>query len=61
MPGSIAGCKDGGETPLPLMLTPTRLAVGLEPLNVPGAAGAVSPNPFNGIIGSPAGLNGSGH
>ena len=27
------------------MLTPTGLAVGLEPPSVPGAAGTVSPNP----------------
>jgi hypothetical protein len=38
---------------LPLMLTPTGLAVGLEPLSVPDAAGTVSPNPSNGIMGSP--------
>jgi hypothetical protein len=32
-------------SPLPLMLTPTGLAVGLEPPSVPDAAGTVSPNP----------------
>jgi hypothetical protein len=33
------------KSPLPLMLTPTGLAVGLEPPSVPDAAGTVSPNP----------------
>jgi hypothetical protein len=33
-------------SPLPLMLTLTRLAVGLEPPSVPDAAGTVRPNPF---------------
>jgi hypothetical protein len=31
---------------LPVMLMLAELAVGLEPSNVPGAAGAVGPDPF---------------